>query len=199
VTDEERQRLRLAPEERREHLVQVARELFADRPYTSVTTADIADAAGVTRSLVYHYFAGIRELFLAVAREGVAGLDDVEIAGVDTPLEERTAQNVRSGLDIVAANRETWLAVIGQAGAIGDPELAQLLKATNEVSVEETLRQNRDVLEDTPATRFALRCFQAMVTEATRAWLAGEVERDAAERLIVRSLRLFLTEVVPDY
>lgn len=197
VPADDRPPLRLTPEARREHLIRVARDLFAERPYTSVTTADVATAAGVTRSLVYHYFAGIRELFLAVARAGVDGLDGVEIAGTETPLGERTRQNVGAGLDVVAANRETWLAVIGQAGAIGDPELAALLRQTNELSVEETLRRNADLVEDTPQVRFALRCHQTMVTEATRAWLSGEVEREEAERLIVLSLELVLTELLP--
>ena len=63
---------RLAPDLRRNQIVQAARALFAERPYVSVTTADVAQAAGVARSLVHHYFGGISGVFLAVVSDGAA-------------------------------------------------------------------------------------------------------------------------------
>ena len=68
---------RLTPDARREQILVAARKLFSERPFTSVTTADVAEAAGVARSLVHHYFGGIRELFLAVVAQGGAALVDV--------------------------------------------------------------------------------------------------------------------------
>jgi AcrR family transcriptional regulator len=44
----------MAPEERRRHIIETAHGLFAERPYTEVSTQDIADAAGVARSLAHH-------------------------------------------------------------------------------------------------------------------------------------------------
>src|SRR3954451_8344291 len=95
---------RLAPELRRQHILDVARELFSERPYTTVTTADIAEAAGVARSLVHHYFGGVSEVFLAGIADGGAALSDVRTAGIETPFEERVAFNIGAALDVIGAN-----------------------------------------------------------------------------------------------
>jgi AcrR family transcriptional regulator len=189
---------RLSPEARRRQILDVARELFAEQPFTQVSTADVADRAGVARSLVHHYFGGIRELFLAVAREGVDALNGAPRKGPEAPLDERLAHNVAAGMDLIGAHRQLWVAVVGQASAFGDPELAAILDALNAESIDQALL-NVDVVEDTPRARFALRCLQQLIVEALRGWLSGEVEREDAERLITLALGAFLTDVIPAF
>ncbi|MDX6641789.1 MAG: hypothetical protein QOF12_2800 [Solirubrobacteraceae bacterium] len=190
-------RRRLPPDARREQILDAARALFAERPFTDVSTAEVAAAAGVARSLVHHYFGGIRQLFLTVAAQGGEALADVRTAGPETPLPERLAHNVAAGLDVVAENRETWMAVVGHAGASADPQIAALVAATTEGSIEQTLLVNRDVLADTPATRLVLRCFHAFTTEAIRIWLAGEATREETQALLVSALGDLLRQTVP--
>ena len=55
---------RLTAEQRRQQLVATARELFARRGYRSTTMDDIAEAAGVTKPLVYQHFSSKRALYL---------------------------------------------------------------------------------------------------------------------------------------
>src|ERR1700761_6827737 len=55
---------RLTAEQRRHQLVAVALELFARRGYRSTTMDDIAEAAGVTKPLVYQHFSSKRALYL---------------------------------------------------------------------------------------------------------------------------------------
>jgi AcrR family transcriptional regulator len=55
---------RLTAEQRRQQLVDVALELFARRGYRATTMDDIADAAGVTKPLVYQHFSSKRALYL---------------------------------------------------------------------------------------------------------------------------------------
>jgi AcrR family transcriptional regulator len=55
---------RLTAEQRREQLVSVALELFARRGYRATTMDDIAEAAGVTKPLVYQHFSSKRALYL---------------------------------------------------------------------------------------------------------------------------------------
>jgi AcrR family transcriptional regulator len=188
---------RLSPDERREQILTAARRLFSERPFTSVSTADVAKAAGVARSLVHHYFGGIRELYFEVIAAGGLALADVRSAGPELPLDERLPYNVAAGLDVVAENRETWLAVLGHGPGLDDPDLNALVQAGIERNLERTLEINVDVIRDTPMTRFALRCFNAFALEATRAWLRGERTREETERLLVTALRHVLLETIP--
>jgi AcrR family transcriptional regulator len=187
---------RLSPNARREQILAAARKLFSERPWTTVSTADVAEGAGVARSLVHHYFGGIRGVFMAVLAQGGAALADVRTAGPETPLAERIAFNLSAGLDVVAENRETWLAVAGHG--VTDPEIRSLVDAAREASIERTLAVMRDVIEDTPATRFALRCFNDFAAEATREWLAGRVTREETEALLVASFRALLLHAIPE-
>jgi AcrR family transcriptional regulator len=187
------QRRRLAPDARRRAIVHAARGLFAERPYGEVTTADVAQAAGVARSLVHHYFGGIRGVFLAVVSDGAGALAEVRTAGPETPLDERLAHNVAAALDVVAANRETWLAVAAHGPAAPDPEIRAIAELAVNHSVVRALEVNADVLDDTPATRLALRAFHAFSTEATLAWLTGQATRADVEALLATTLRDVVT------
>ena len=63
-------RVRLDPEARRAQLVAIAYRLLEERGLDSVSVEDVADAAGVSRSLVYAYFGDrdglVAEVYLAV-------------------------------------------------------------------------------------------------------------------------------------
>ena len=188
---------RLTPEARRQHILDAARAVFSERPYTTVTTADVAGAAGVARSLVHHYFGGIGEVFVAVVAQGGAALSDVRTAGPETPFDERLARNIAASLDVIADNRETWLAVAGHGDPLGDPRIRALADAAVQRSIERTLAANTDVIGDTPVARHALRCFNAFSAEATRAWLTGEASRAATETLLVTASRDLLLHTIP--
>jgi AcrR family transcriptional regulator len=55
---------RLTAEQRRQQLYAVALELFAQRGYRATTMDDIAEAAGVTKPLLYQHFSSKRALYL---------------------------------------------------------------------------------------------------------------------------------------
>jgi AcrR family transcriptional regulator len=61
-------RRRLSPEERRTELLTLGAEVFGQRPYDEVRIDEIAERAGVSRALMYHYFPDKRAFFAAVVR-----------------------------------------------------------------------------------------------------------------------------------
>lgn len=75
----------LGDSDAREALLETARELFANRPYRTVTLREVARYAGVDAALVRYYFGGKAGLFEAMMRETLAPvLDALRKAGAGT-------------------------------------------------------------------------------------------------------------------
>jgi len=89
---------RLAPDARREQLLDLASERFAERSYEEVSIDEIARAAGVSKGLLYHYFPSKRELYVATVKATAAEL--------------LAATEPRPGEDPVAGLRETLEAYV---------------------------------------------------------------------------------------
>ncbi len=71
---------RLTGEQRREQLLAVAASLFSDHGYRSTTMDDVAEAAGVTKPLLYQHFSSKKALYLeivdAVAHRVLAAISE---------------------------------------------------------------------------------------------------------------------------
>ncbi|MEM7137847.1 MAG: TetR/AcrR family transcriptional regulator [Myxococcota bacterium] len=67
------ERRRLSPEERREELLQFGHEFFAEHAFDAFSMDEIADMAGVSRGLLYHYFGGRRGFYLATVAHAADG------------------------------------------------------------------------------------------------------------------------------
>ena len=61
-------RRRLSPDDRRNELLALGADVFGQRPYDEVRIDEIAERAGVSRALMYHYFPDKRAFFAAVVR-----------------------------------------------------------------------------------------------------------------------------------
>ncbi len=61
--------IRLPAAERREQLVDVALDVFARHGYHETSMNDVADAAGITKPVLYQHFTSKRELYLALIDE----------------------------------------------------------------------------------------------------------------------------------
>jgi AcrR family transcriptional regulator len=79
-------RTRLDPEVRRELILAAAEEVFRQRPPSEVTFEAVADAAGVSRALVYNYFGDRSGLLAAVELRSLQRLDASLRAALDPTL-----------------------------------------------------------------------------------------------------------------
>jgi AcrR family transcriptional regulator len=107
----------------REHLIEVAERLMAERPVSTVTTRDLARAAGVSDGVLYNYFADKNELLVAALVRRYARLlarfdADLPRPGVAT-VEENLLAYARAALDLVGDS----LPIV--AGLIGEPAMLQ--------------------------------------------------------------------------
>lgn len=82
----EAQTQRLAPSERRALLVAAAEEIFATRGYTQAGLAEVAAQAGVSKTLLYHYFPeGRPELYREVMERLVGEVVEAVRAATAAP------------------------------------------------------------------------------------------------------------------
>ncbi|MGH1565245.1 TetR/AcrR family transcriptional regulator [Mumia sp. DW29H23] len=193
-------RRRLPPDERRGQIVATASRVFAERPYDEVSTTEIAQACGVSRGLLNHYFPTKRELYLAVIGRLLGAPRLPTPAFVEgATAEGRIEESVREWVDMVSRSRETWLAASGFLGASRDEEIERLLNAYVESMSDQICEiAGLHAVRDDPAVRVALHGYSAYATVVTRRWLsAGEITREQAERLLGGALITLVRQTIP--
>lgn len=118
-------RRRLAPEERRELLVDAGERLFAARAYDDVLMEDVAAAAGVSRALLYRHFPNKRELFAEIYRRASARLLDDTVLDSRRPLADQLAAALDIHFDYFEANAHSVIAANRQLA--GDPTVQAII------------------------------------------------------------------------
>jgi AcrR family transcriptional regulator len=199
IAEEPRWR-RLAPDARREQILDCAVRLFGDRPYAAVSTTDIARQAGVARGLLNHYFGTKRDLYLEVVRQMVLLPDIGEAGAMSGPLKQRVERSVDWFLDTVGAHGKTFVAVIGAEGVGDDPEIEQILAEADDHAARKVLA-TLGVSEgaDTEQFRAVIRAYGGMVKAAVREWIRqGTLTRDQVHLLLSRALIAIMREVLPN-
>ena len=171
---------RLTADARRRQLFEVALSLFAEHGYASTTMDDIAEAAGVTKPLVYQHFESKRALYLELmdvfSKELVTGIVKA------TADAEGPRQQVELGFaayfELMVANEQAFRLLYGR-DAPDDPELGAALRR-----VEETIAQAIDPLIDAgldPAHRLLLaHAVVGMAEGASRHWLDAKRDKGAS-------------------
>ena len=193
-----RPRTRLAPDARREEILDHARQLFGTRSYAAVSASEIARAAGVTPALVSHYFpGGKRDIFLALVAQLTETVLETIHADSARPVRERVAATIENWLDWLQANSETWLATAAQGDYIPDPDLQALVDAARDRTVDTLISDYSDVLSDYPGIRLMLRNWLGFNRAASRSWLTGEADRAQTALLLAETLYHLITTVAP--
>ena len=131
-------RLRRSADDRRAQLVQIGLELLPTTPVQELTIDEVARRAGISRSLLFHYFATKRDYYTAVTRAAADALLDHLVARPDAPRDDHLAGMLDRYVGWVETFRESHLAFVrGAAG--GDPWVAEVYEDTRERLVEVAL------------------------------------------------------------
>ena len=126
---------RLSAIDRREQLLAVALTTFARSGYHETSMNEVAEAAGVTKPVLYQHFASKRDLYLALLHEvgsqmvtafraATAGLTDGR---------KQTREGFRGYFRWVAGNRDAFVLLYG-AGSRQDEEFAQAVRRFTDAS-----------------------------------------------------------------
>ena len=179
---------RLDPATRRDQILDAASALFAERGYDEVTIEDVANAAGVARGLVHHYFGGRKEVLLALLeRVGVVREEQLR-PPVGRSVRARVADSVSRWLDWTEANRTIYLGAIAPGEDVADPEVRRVVDGLVRRAIALVVAFHADIAQDSPRLRYALECWTGLNRAATRRWLRGEASREVTEEVLASTL-----------
>ena len=108
---------RMRAPERREQLIQVARRVFSERGYHTVTMEDVATEAGVTKPILYDHFPSKRDLYRGLLESDLAALKGrIEAALESSPgNRERIRASFQAYFDFVDEEGEGFRLLMKEA------------------------------------------------------------------------------------
>jgi len=117
-----RARTRLEPERRREQILDAAEGVFRRREPTEVTFEAVADAASVSRALVYNYFGDRNGLVAAVYVRALQRLDQVLLDALDPDvLPAQQLRTLSRAYLAFARSNGAMGGLLGTTGAVQHP------------------------------------------------------------------------------
>ena len=131
-------RLRRSAGDRRAQLVAIGLELLPTTPIQELTIDEVARRAGISRSLLFHYFATKRDYYTAVIRAAADLLLEHLVPGEAEPREEQVAGMLDRYVGWVETFRDAYLAMVRGASG-GDPWVAPVYEETRERLVQVAL------------------------------------------------------------
>ncbi|MET7457394.1 TetR/AcrR family transcriptional regulator [Streptomyces sp. NPDC005574] len=190
----ERTRRRLSTGERREQLLTVGARLFSESPYDEVRIERVAEIAGVSRGLLYHYFPTKRDFFAAVVERESERMLRMTAAVPGVPVREQLAAGLDTYLEYVQEHAHGYRA-FHRADAAGDQAVRRVYQralAAQERQILAALGADPEfgaVFGDRPEVRLAVRGWLAFTTAVCLEWLrGGDLARDQVRDLCARAL-----------
>ncbi|GGN79827.1 TetR family transcriptional regulator [Nocardia rhizosphaerihabitans] len=173
--------------------------MFGERPYAAVSTAELAQRAGVARGLINHYFGNKRDLYLAVVRRMVTLPRPEKVSIPEGTPGERVDAIVAWLLDTIAEHGTTWVKVTSHEGVGDDPEVQQILDQADDAAAERMLVMiGRPDVADSAPLRALVLAYAGLVKVAGREWITrGTLTRDQVHRLLADTLLTVITETMP--
>lgn len=174
---------RMPPAERRAQLIAAAIDVFAERAEEEVGLEDLAAAAGVTRNLLYRYFASRGDLHREAVLEAIRRIAARFDTDAAQPLASKLPRNIAMWLDAIER---------------GDPNVRVILRATHsqDAAVATVARAAREALTRTialnhlgthdpgPPVLAALDGYLALAERLVERWTAGDLDRAEVERVL---------------
>lgn len=181
----QRGRRRLSVAERRDELIAAALELFSHKSPEDVSIDDVAAAAGASRALVYHYFGGKQELYLAALSGAAKQLGELLEPPTDGKPLERLRISLRRYFDFVEDHAPGFVALLRGGLANHSGEVGEIIDRIRALLLDRILTAF-GIEEPGPVLRITLRAWMAAVETAGLDWLEHrDMPREDLERLLI--------------
>ncbi|WP_328668293.1 TetR/AcrR family transcriptional regulator [Streptomyces sp. NBC_00322] len=172
---------RLSVEERRRQLLAAALTLFAHQPPDEISLDDVAEAAGVSRPLVYRYFPGGKQQLYETALRSAA--DQLELCFTEPPTgppTERVARVLDRYLVFVDEHDAGFSALL-RGGSVAETSRTTAIVDEVRRAAAEQILVHIGADRPGPRLRMMVRTWIAAVEAASLIWLDEGKQPSAAE------------------
>ncbi|MEO7261006.1 MAG: TetR/AcrR family transcriptional regulator [Jatrophihabitantaceae bacterium] len=187
-------RIRLSPDARREQLLHLGVRMLATRTLDELSVDALAEEAGISRGLLFHYFKNKQDFHRAVVQRAA---DELLARTQPDPSHDPTDRlrlSLGVYIDYVLANPQAYISLVrGAAG--GDEALLEIFDRTRAaLTARITDNLGRYGVEDNPTVRLLARGWSALVEEAVLGWVANpQLSREELVRVLSASLPAVLS------
>lgn len=191
TTPSPRSRSRLTPEQRRLQLLELGIRLLTNRSLEELSIDTLAEEAGISRGLLYHYFGGKQGYLEAVVQYAADDLYRRTAPPAEGEPLERLLGSITGYVDYVIENQDAYRSLLKSAA--GSNEALRAIYETTFTALADrffTVDTGTLDLPDSPAVRLVIHAWQAMVEDLVLTWCdnpAG-LTRDDLINVITTSL-----------
>ena len=169
---------RLTIDRRRARLLELGLSLFGQRAYADVSTDDIALAGGVSKGLLYHYFANKRGYYVATVRELAQRVIEATTLPEGVPFDQAVRVALERFVACIRENATFYRTLIRGTGV--DDEVHEILETARHTLVRRVL-DHAGIHEAAPVQRIAFFGWAGFVESTCLCWLDHESEVSQAE------------------
>ena len=168
-------RVRLDRATRREQLLEHGVRLLSTRSLEELSIETLAEEAGISRGLLYHYFGTKQEFHRAVVRKAADDLIRVTAPAQEGEPLERLARSLDAYVGYVEANFAGYVSLV--RGAAGGNEDLQDIYEEARAALTDRIFDDGDgllqllSLDDTPVVRLMVRGWSAMAEDVVISWV----------------------------
>ncbi|MFI6771424.1 TetR/AcrR family transcriptional regulator [Streptomyces sp. NPDC050355] len=178
-------RRRMGVEERRDQLIAVALDLFSHRSPEDVSIDEIAEAAGISRPLVYHYFPGKQQLYEAALRRAAEELTARFVEPHEGPLGARLLRVMERFFDFVEVHGPGFSALMRGGPAVGSNRASAMIDGVRQAAYEQIVA-HLGVPDPTPRLELVVRSWVSLAETTALLWLdRRSIPRTELERQLV--------------
>jgi AcrR family transcriptional regulator len=156
-------------DERRRQLLELGTELFARHSYSELSMARIAREAGISKSLLYHYFPSKHELFVATLRQAAEEVRRRTEPDPGLLPAQALAASLDAFLEWIEENEVGYRKLMESAGSV--PEVGALIADVRDRTSARILDGLGAGAQPPPKVRAAARAWLWFVDGAILDWL----------------------------
>ena len=130
-------------------ILQAAEKEFFEKGYIGARTTSIAEAAGVTHTMLHYYFRTKDKLFEQIVSKKINMLGDIILSAIgdnNLPLEDRIRQGVERHFDFISANRDLPRFIVNEV--FSHPERIEILKTSIQNIVNDLLNNLQQEIDE---------------------------------------------------